>query len=147
MIYYVIILSKFGITPSNFPGPHAPLAVYFCEGFFIFKSLVRSISTYSFQHCNTEDLQFAVITTDARFNMWLVPMVCIQLQLNLRNAIHHIPSYVTNYYQRQVVGGLNRRLGQAGVDTLSFGRTATGLELRDGNFSTGSEGGQLSQTP
>lgn len=74
--------------------------------------------------------------------MWLVPMVCTQLQLNLRNATHHVPDYVTNYYRRRPVHGGFDSSHRPGTDTLIFSRTVTEIERGYGNFSIGSEGGQ-----
>ena len=101
--------------------------------------------TCLFRHWNANDLQFAVLTIDARFNLWLIPIVCTQLQLNLRTAVHHVPSYVTNYYQRRAVANIDSTLsssGRPGTETILFGHTITELELMHSNFSNERDGSQ-----
>jgi len=67
-------------------------------------------------------------------------MTCAQLQLNLRTAVYHVPSYVTTYYQQQtVVVGTSGRINpphRPGLETLIFGGTATELEHKYGNSPT-----------
>jgi len=78
--------------------------------------------------------------------VWLIAVVCAQLQLNLRNAVHHVPEYITTYYQQQaVVGAPNNARGASptrsgtGVDTLVFGHSATEFEQQYVNSSTETE--------
>jgi len=72
-------------------------------------------------------------------------VVCAQLQLNLRNAVSHVPEYVTTYHRQQaVVGAHNSKLDSplrpgTGANPLNFGRSKTELEHQYGISSTESE--------
>jgi hypothetical protein len=74
--------------------------------------------------------------------VWLIAVACAQLQLNLRNAVHHVPEYITTYYQRQaVVGTPDARRDSptrpcTGVDTLIFGHSTTEFEQQYHNSLT-----------
>lgn len=80
---------------------------------------------------------------DGQFLTWTVAITCTQMQLNLRTAVYHVPTYATTFYQQRTLAralesGDNPSRQPPGVETLLFGGTASELERKYNRSSTDS---------
>lgn len=110
------------------------------------------MSTFIFQHWNTNNLKLVIITIEGRFVTWVVAVTCAQLQLSLRTAVHHAQDYDTACHQQDPFEELDGRLDSTyrpGVDTLVFGDNTTELEHKQGDSSmeSGVEQGERTCPP